>query len=64
MAGDRPTGAFVLSIMGGIVIIIAGLITGAIGAVFTFFAGGTGGVFGLIGAFWGMLIIALRPCPT
>ncbi len=50
MSGEKPTAAFVLSLIGGILILLSGLAVAAIGAALTFFLGGIGGLFGLIGA--------------
>ncbi len=57
MSGEKPTAAFVLSLIGGIFILLSGLAVAVIGAALTFFLGGIGGLFGLIGALWGLLII-------
>ncbi|MGP8124665.1 MAG: DUF6114 domain-containing protein [Nitrososphaerales archaeon] len=57
MPSEKPTTAFVLSLIGGIFVIIGGLATAAIGAALTFFIGGIGGIIGLIGVFWGILIV-------
>ncbi|GBC68984.1 hypothetical protein HRbin01_00674 [archaeon HR01] len=53
----KPTAAFVLSLIGGIFVIIGGLIGALIGATLTFFIGGVGGIFGVLGIIWGILII-------
>ncbi len=57
LSSEKPTTAFILSLIGGIFVILGGLAAAAIGAVFTFFIGGIGGIIGLIGVFWGILII-------
>jgi len=54
---EKPTAAFVLSLIGGIIVLLVGLVAAAIGAAFTMFIGGIGGIFGLIGALWGVLMI-------
>lgn len=56
-AQDRPSIAFGLTIAAGILVIIGGLIVAAIGAIITFFVFGLGAVFGLIGVFWGVLLL-------
>ena len=57
MASEKPTAAFLLSLIGGIFVLLGGLIVAAIGATLTFFLGGIGGIIGLVGALWGILII-------
>jgi hypothetical protein len=57
LSNERPSAAYVLSLIGGIFVIIGGLITAVVGAVVTFFAFGLGGVFGVLGIIWGVLII-------
>ena len=39
---DSPTAAFVLSLIGGIIVLLCGLFIMVIGAVATFFLGGIG----------------------
>jgi hypothetical protein len=57
LSGERPTAAFILSLIGGIIILLSGLAVATIGAAVTFFLAGIVGIFGLIGAVWGILII-------
>lgn len=57
MQSQKPTAAFVLTLIGGVIIILTGLVVAAVGAIFTFFIGGIGGVFGLVGVLWGVLMI-------
>lgn len=57
MSAEKPSTAYVLSLVGGIFVIIGGLATAAIGAAFTFMLGGIGGLFGVLGIIWGVLII-------
>jgi len=52
-----PNAAFILSLIGGIFIILIGLIVMLIGAAVTFMIGGLGGIFGLLGVVWGAIII-------
>lgn len=52
-----PSTAFTLSLIAGIFILLGGLITAAIGAIFTFFAFGVGAVIGILGLVWGIIII-------
>jgi len=65
---ESPSAAFGLALAGGIVIVIAGLLVSLVGAVLTFFIAGIGGVFGLVGVLWGILIIVfavlLRAMPS
>ncbi len=57
LAEEKPTAAFVLSLIGGIFIIIGGLYIAAIGALFTFLIGGIGAVFGVVGIVFGILVL-------
>jgi hypothetical protein len=63
-----PNVAFVLSLVSGIFVILAGLFVGLVGAAFTFFIGGIGAVFGILGIVWGALILfgafSLRSHPS
>jgi len=43
---EKPTTAFALSLVGGILGLLAGIALGLLGAVATFFVGGIGGIFG------------------
>jgi hypothetical protein len=54
---ESPSAAFGLALAGGIIVILAGLVVAALGAAVTFFLAGIGGIFGLIGVFWGIMII-------
>lgn len=54
---ERPTAAFVLSLIGGIFILLAGIFFGVVGLVLTVPFGGFGAAFGIIGILWGILII-------
>ncbi len=54
---SRPSVAFGLSFAGGIIVLLAGFIVMAIGAAFTFFIGGLGGVPGLFGVLCGILMM-------
>jgi len=54
---EYPGAAFGLALAGGIIIILAGLLVAAVGAILTFFIAGLGGLFGLVGVFWGILIV-------
>jgi hypothetical protein len=55
---EAPTAAFGLALAGGIIIVLAGLVVMLVGALVTLFVAGVGGIFGLIGVIWGILIIA------
>ncbi len=53
----KPTAAFVLSLLGGIVVILVSFIVMILGAVLTFFAKGIGGLFGFFGMICGTFMI-------
>ena len=55
--GEKPTAAFVLSLIGGIFIILGGIFLAVLGAAVTFFFGGIGGIFGILGIIWGIIVI-------
>ncbi len=57
MSAEKPTTAYVLSLVGGVFVVIGGLATAAIGAAVTFMIGGIGGFIGILGIIWGVLII-------
>lgn len=57
MAENSPTAAFVLSLIGGVFVLLAGLIIAAIGAALTFFIGGIGALLGVAAIVVGLLII-------
>lgn len=52
-----PYLAYLLSLIGGIFVLLAGLALMLLGAVLTFFAFGIGAIFGVVGVVWGLLII-------
>lgn len=54
----RPAAAFGLSLVGGIIILATGILFTVVGALITLPIGGAGGIFGLFGAIWGILVIA------
>jgi hypothetical protein len=54
---ETPSVAFGLALAGGIIIIFAGLVVTVLGALVTYFIAGLGGIFGLIGVVWGVLIV-------
>lgn len=56
-AVERPTAAFVLSLLAGIFVLIGGVALGILGAVATFFLAGVGGVLGVAGVIFGIIII-------
>jgi Family of unknown function (DUF6114) len=58
MAGQTPTAGAILSLVGGIFILLGGLLIAAIGAVFSFILGGLTGLF-FVGLLLGILIIVL-----
>lgn len=57
MEKSYPNAAYILSLVGGIFVILAGLLVALIGAAFTFSIGGLGGLVGLLGIIWGAIII-------
>lgn len=59
MAGEKPTGAFVLSLIGGIFIILGALVWLVIGAMLAFFPTFGMGVtvLGVVGLLFGLIII-------
>jgi ribosomal protein L40E len=52
-----PNAAYILSIIGAIFIILAGIFLGLVGAVLTFFLAGVGAIGGLLGIVWGIIIL-------
>ncbi|HZY91407.1 MAG TPA: hypothetical protein VFG07_01330 [Thermoplasmata archaeon] len=59
---DRPLGAFITSLIGGVLILAAGAILAAAGSVVGAVAGGVGGLLvglGALGVFFGLLIVIL-----
>ena len=54
---ERPTAAFVLSLIGGIIVLLVGFFVMIAGAAVTFFIGGIGGVIGFFGVVCGILMI-------
>lgn len=57
LTAEKPTSAYILSLMGGIVIIISGAIIAVIGAGLTSQLGGIGGLIGVFGMITGILVI-------
>ncbi len=56
-SADRPTAAFVLSLIGGIFILMVGILLGIIGFTLTIFVAGVGGILGIFGLVWGIIVI-------
>ncbi|HYB92870.1 MAG TPA: DUF6114 domain-containing protein [archaeon] len=54
---EKPTAAFILSLIGGIIILLVGFVVMVVGAIVSFFIGGLGGIFGLLGVAWCILMI-------
>ncbi len=54
---EKPTAAFVLSLIGGIFIILGGIWVAVLAAALTFFWGGIGVVVGLVGVVFGVLVV-------
>ena len=52
-----PSTAYLLSLIGGIFIILVGLVVAAVGAAITFMIAGLGGLYGLVGVISGAIII-------
>ena len=57
MSNEKPGIAFILSMLGGIFVLLGGIARIVIGAVLTLFIGGSGGLIGVLGIVWGILII-------
>ena len=51
---DKPTAAFVLSLIGGIFLLLGGVLA-AVG--FSFVFGGLGAIFGIVGVIFGLIVI-------
>ncbi len=51
---DKPTAAFVLSLIGGIFILLGGV---ALAIGFSFLLGGVGAIIGIIGAIMGLIVL-------
>lgn len=54
---QRPAAAFALSLAGGIMVLLGGLLLSVVGFVVTIPFGGVGGIIGLLGVFWGLIMI-------
>lgn len=54
---EGPTVAFILSLVGGITVLLVGIVITIAGAALTFFLKGIGGLLGLPGILWGILMI-------
>jgi len=57
---DSPSIAFWLSLVGGVIVLLAGVVVTAFGAALSFVLGGLGElgeIFGLAGVIWGVLIV-------
>ena len=54
---EKPTAAFVLSLIGGIFILLAGVFLGFVGFAITLPLGGFGAALGFLGLLWGILVI-------
>lgn len=54
---EKPTAAFVLSLIGGIFVLIVGVVIGIVGFAITLPLGGFGAALGALGILWGVLII-------
>ena len=58
MAGQTPTAGAVLSLVGGVFILLGGLLMAVIGATFSFLLGGLAGLF-FVGLLLGILVIVM-----
>ncbi len=69
-AVERPTAAFVLSLLAGIFVLTGGVALGILGAVATFFLAGVGGAFGgfvigfILGLVGGIFALVFNPKPV
>ena len=54
--GEKPTAAFVLSLIGGILWLLFGLAVAAIGGLVTWFIGGIGAIFGVYFIIMGLIV--------
>jgi len=54
---NSPNTAYILSLIGGIFVLLAGIVLMIAGAVVTFFYFGIGAILGILGLFWGIAII-------
>jgi Family of unknown function (DUF6114)/zinc-ribbon domain len=57
LSSEKPGAAYILSMIGGIFVILGGILIAVIGAAFTFMVAGIGGIFGVLGIVWGVLIL-------
>lgn len=57
MTSEKPSAAYALSLVAGIFVILGGIATAVVGAALTFMLAGIGGIFGILGIVWGVLII-------
>lgn len=52
-----PNAAYLLTLIGGIFVLLGGIIATVFGAIVTFFLFGLGGVIGILGLIWGIILI-------
>ncbi|MCW4017966.1 MAG: DUF6114 domain-containing protein [Candidatus Bathyarchaeota archaeon] len=68
LSESYPNTAYILSIIGGIFILLAGLLVGLVSAAITIFMGGIGAIAGIFGIAWGVIILitafSLRSNPS
>jgi len=57
IANQYPRSAYILSLISGIFVILGGIIVMAISTLMTMFALGIGGIYGVLGIIWGIIII-------
>jgi hypothetical protein len=57
MMSEKPTVAIALSVIGGILVLVVGLLLALVGAIATFFVLGVGAIFGLWGVACGIIMI-------
>lgn len=54
---EKPIAAFVLSLLSGIIVFGVGILLSVVGALVTLPIGGIGGIIGIFGLLWGVLIL-------
>ncbi|MGC8619224.1 MAG: zinc ribbon domain-containing protein [Thermoplasmata archaeon] len=52
-----PGTAYILSLIGGIFVLLGGIIVMVVGAIFTVYLLGIGGLYGVLGIIWGIIIL-------
>lgn len=57
VSNEKPSAAYALSLVAGIFVILGGIAVTVVGALATFFIAGVGGLLGILGIVWGVLIL-------